>query len=449
MKQVISLALALTLATPALAAEHEAGPAEPVQVAPVTAALTLVAAWQSAQENNHALQSREFLRRAEQHGVREAWAAFLPHIDASGSYGWSRYTRDYGGKVGEVTESENPSRYDVGLSQVIYSHRAAKGVTRARAADRLSAAELDAFRIDIGYLAIEAYLEAASIHAEAQIVAEQVSNEEKRLEQLSEMREHGFASRADTLEAQASLDEIRAEQISLDSKYRAALMHLQAVTGIDSQDLSLQPVSDNSWRSTLLLLERDWLEVALANSGLLQRSRGELALAEETVKLEQASHWPELHLNVRYNQNDTFSTNVLEESRAELQLRLPIYSGGATSARVRQAKERMHAGRYELLDGENSIRSEVARLVEELRGSYSRIQALQAATRSAEVALDVAEQGFRGGVRSLSELLDSRTRLSRTQRSLVVEIHQNLTHQFRLQQTAGTLSESDITKHLP
>lgn len=449
---IAALLLATAQATPVIDPEASAAESTAVNTGDRQTAspfFTAAAAWRSAMENNKGLQSREFVRRAEKHGVREAWAAFLPHIEASGSYGWSEYTRDYGGLVGELTETENPSRYDVGLNQVIYSHRAAKGVSRAKAADRLSGADLEAFRLNIGYLAIEAYLEAARIKAEAQIVTEQVINEEKRLEQLSQMREHGFASRADTLEAQASLDEIRAEEISLKSKHRAALMHLQAVTGIDTAELDLQPAPVNGWRSTLMLLEHDWLGIAMQNSGELQRSRSELDLAEQTVKLERAAHFPELHLSARYNQNDTFSTNVLEESRVEVQLRVPIYSGGATSARTRQAKERMHAGRYELQDAENNIRVEVARLQEELRGSHGRIQALQAATKSAEVALEVAEQGFRGGVRSLNELLDSRTRLSRTQRNLVTETHQNLLYQFRLRQVAGTLSESDVIQTLP
>lgn len=448
---IATLALLLTTAASAetAAPDSQIAPAQEQISTQPPAALDIIEAWRSAMEHNKGLQSKEFIRQAERHGVREAWAAFLPHIDAMGSYGWSRYKRDYGGFVGELTETERPTRYDVGLNQVIYSHRAVRGVTHAKALDRLSSADLEAFRLNVGYLVIEAYLEAARIQAEQQIVADQVANEEKRLEQLQQMRQHGFSSRADTLEAQASLDEIRAELIGLTSKHQAALMHLQAVTGIITGEITLQPAATDAWRATPILIAQDWYETALHNSGELQRSRSELDLAEQTVKLERAAHFPELHLSARYNQNDTFSTNVLEESRVEVQLRVPIYSGGATSARTRQAKERMHAARYELQDTENSIRVHISRLLEELRGSYSRIQALQAATESAEVALEVAEQGFRGGVRSLNELIDSRTRLARTQRNLVTEQYQNLMYQFQLRQTSGTLNENDLRQVFP
>lgn len=444
------LALVSLLAHPALAAS----PADQLVVKPVqqrVAAkqekqelLGMVEAWQSALVNNQGLQSKEFLLRAEREGVREAWSALLPQIDAMASYGWSEHKRDYGRQMGKRTETDNPSRYDVGLNQVIYSREASRGITRARAAESLTEAELDAFRLHIGYLAIESYLDASRVRAEAKVVAGEVTNEERRLEQLESMRKHGFASKADTLEAQARLDETRAEQIALDSEYRAALMHLQAVTGIEMAGRDLRAVPVDAWRSTLLLLERDWVATALESSGELSRARSELKLAKESVKYAQSSHWPTLHLSARYNKNDTFSTNVLEETRVEMQLRVPLYKGGGTSARVRQAREKMHAGQYQVQDTENNVRVEVSRLSEELRGSYGRIRALQAADESAKAALDVAEQGFVGGVRSLNELLDSRTRLSRVQRSLVGEIHRNLAMQFRLRQLSGKLSQADV-----
>lgn len=442
----VLIALCLALAVPAaLAAGQQAETGQPAQDAAAhQLPLALQEAWQAAIDNNHGLRSKEFLLQAERDGVREAWAALLPHLDAYASYGWSEYTRDYGSIVGERDESDGASRYDISLNQVLYSRRAGQGIKYARAAEQLSAADLDAYRLHIGYLAIEAWLEASRLEADIRLVSAQIATEEKRLEQLETMRQHGFASRADTLQAQAGLDEIRAELEQLRSHERAARIHLQAVTGLDARQRSLLPLPADGWRSTPLLLERDWQASALQNSGELQRARSELKLAEQNVKVEQGAHWPEFNLTARYNKNDSFSTNVLEESRVEVSVRLPLYSGGATSARVRQARQRMHAGSYQVQDTENNTRVEVSRLVEELRGSHGRIRALHTARDSAAAALDAAEQGFAGGVRNLNELLDSRTRLSRIERDLNDETHSNAMLQYRLRMTAGTLAEKDL-----
>src|SRR5690554_2267535 len=93
-----ALALVILLIVNVAIAENSASPEQPL--------FTAKDAWYSALENNHGLQSREFIRHADRYGVREAWAAFFPQIDAMGSYGWSRYKRDYGGRVGELTETD-------------------------------------------------------------------------------------------------------------------------------------------------------------------------------------------------------------------------------------------------------------------------------------------------------------------------------------------------------
>jgi outer membrane protein TolC len=206
----------------------------------------------------------------------------------------------------------------------------------------------------------------------------------------------------------------------------------------------LRPVQEGIWRQTPLVLQKDWSEVAAENAAQLRRAEGELELAEATRKAERAAHWPELYLSARYTENDTFATNLRQETRVELQLRVPIYKGGATSSRVSQATERMYAAEYAVRDTLNNVQVEISRITEKLQGSYSRVQALRTAEESARAALDAAEQGFIGGVRSLNDLLDSRNRLSGIRRDVTREVFSNAILQFELRQMAGTLSASDM-----
>lgn len=405
--------------------------------------LSMTEAWQSALQQNRALQSQEFIYLAEKEGVREAWGQLLPQIQATAGYGWSDYVRDFD-LNSTVSDSDTHNRYDISLDQVVYSRKAFKNIGRAKAAESLADDQLQEFRLNIGYLALEAYLEAAQLQAEALVVEKEIANHEKRLQQLDSMRERGFASRADSLEAQATIDQVRAELSGIQSQYRAALKHLESVTGLPLQQRELIRAPVQAWQQTPELIQRDWAALALSSSNTIQRARGELGLAEATHSTEQGSRWPEVFVSARYNENDTFATTLREETRVELQLRLPLYTGGSTSARIRGAEQRMHAGRYQVMDTENAVRVEVARISEELSGSHSRISALLVAQESSNAAQEVADRGFIGGVRSLNDLLDSRNRLSRVERDLSNEIHNNLILQFQLRQVAGTLSEADI-----
>lgn len=444
-KATAALVLLTGFMASALAAEQPEQPAQAGQTEQQPQPLLTVAeAYQSALERNYALQSQEFIYRAEKEGVREAWGALLPQVEATAGYGVSEYTRDFD-LQSSISDTDNHSRYDLSVNQVVYSRRTFKNLDRAKAMESLAADELHAYRLNIGYLVVEAFVQAAQLYAEALIIEKEVENHEKRLQQLDSMRERGFASRADSLDAQARIDEVRAEYTGLQSSYRAALKHLEAVTGLELDERQLSNIPSHAWQATPTLIERDWVPLALANSGDVQTARGELNVAEATHELERGAFWPELYLSARYTNNDTYATNLREETRVELQVRLPLFKGGSNMARARQAKERIHAGRYQLQDTENLVRVEIATVSEELRGSYSRIHSLRAAQESASAALQASERGFVGGVRSLNELLDSRNRLSRVERSLVEELHTNLLLQFKLRQTAGTLSAADIS----
>lgn len=411
--------------------------------AQTTGEVGLVDVYQSALDKNFGLQSQEYAYKAEKEAIREAWAGVLPQVEATASYGTSEYTRDFD-LQSSITDRDDHTRYDVSLNQVIYSHKAFKAISRAKAGEALAAEELAGRELEVGYAAIEAFLRAQMLREETVIVKEERESHERRLEQLEKMRARGFATKADTLDAQARIDEVSAELAGLQHDYFAAIKNLEAVSGISMANQRLQPVSEGIWRKTPLLLQSAWGELAAENAAQLRQAKGELELAEATRKAESAAHWPELYLTARYTENDTFATNLRQETRVELQLRVPIYKGGATSSRVSQATERMYAAEYAVRDTLNNVQVEISRITEELQGSYSRIQALRTAEESARAALDAAEQGFLGGVRSLNDLLDSRNRLSGIRRDITREVFSNAILQFELRQVAGTLSASDM-----
>jgi len=403
----------------------------------------LVDVYQSALQKNFGLQSQQYTYQAEKESVREAWAGVLPQVEATASYGTSEYTRDFD-LQSSITDRDQHTRYDVSLNQVVYSEQAFREIDRAEAGEALAADQLARREVEIGYSAIEAFLRVQMLQAETLIVEQEQKSHERRLDQLENMRSRGFATKADTLDAKARIDEVSAELAGLRHDIQAAIKKLESVSGMQVNGSELKPIPEDVWRRTISLLERDWAELAAKSASQLISAKGELGLAQATRKAERAAHWPELYLSARYTDNDTFATNLRQETRVELQLRLPIYKGGGTSSRVRQATERMYAAEYAVKDTLNQVQVEISRITEKLRGSYSRIQALRTAEKSAQAALEAAEQGFLGGVRSLNDLLDSRTRLSGIRRDKTREVFSNAILQFELRQVAGTLSASDM-----
>lgn len=405
--------------------------------------ITLPQAYESALLNNYQLRSEQAGLSAEGEATREAWSGVLPQITATASYGESRFTRDFDLNK-SVTDTDEHTRYEVSLSQVVYSQKSFDSINRASAGENRTREQFNLSVVNTGFDAIKAYLAASSLRRETGVLERELESHRRRLLQMQKKQERGFATRADVLDAQASVDQTIAELAGLRTELLAARQQFVAVTGLDLSGSSLAPVDESKWQRVPDLLSTNWLDVALRNSGDLKVARADVQFTEVTQDYERAGHFPELYLNARYTENDTFATNLREETRVELQFRLPIYKGGATSARSRQAAYRKEAAVLALQHQEQLIRVEITRLVEGLQGSHEQISALKTARTSASQSLEAAERGFEGGVRSLTDLLEARNRLSRTERDLVREVYKNLRMQFELKQIAGVLSEDDL-----
>ncbi|WP_077530408.1 TolC family protein [Vreelandella utahensis] len=407
------------------------------------AQITLPDVYLSAMATNEGVMSKELQEQAKEESVREAWGKVLPQVDATASYGVSEYTRNFD-RASSITETDTLTRADVQLDQVIYSRETFKEIERAGASADLAGAERRARELEVGFNAIEAYLEANRLQAETDVLEDSLASHQRRLKQMESMQERGLASRSETLDARARMDEVEAELASLRYDYRAAIKNLEAVSGLDVDQKQLAPLPVGVWKRTPAVLDKDWQSLAFSNSAEISRAKREREVADATYERERGAHWPELYLSAQYSNNDTFATTLREELRAELQLRVPLYSGGSTSARARAAHKRERAAEYELRHRKDRVQVEVSRLTETLQGSYQKIRSLKTAESSAEAALEAAQKGFQSGVRSLNDLLDSRNRLTDIRRSLIEQTHKNVMRQYELRQRTGTLSVQDL-----
>jgi outer membrane protein len=405
--------------------------------------VTMVEAYESTMARNFGLRSQESVYQAEQAATREAFAAVLPQIEGSASYGTSWFTRDFGPGQ-RLSDRDESTRYDVSLSQVLYSKRTFENISRARAGEARAELELEGREEEIGFAAVEAYLVVLRLSREVKVIENEQASHQRRLDQLQSKLERGLATRADTLEAQARIDEVGATLAGLRYEFSAARQNLSAITGLDLARRSLAFVQESLWENTPLLLDKPWFEIASEQSSELEVARAEVKVAEAARSAERAGHLPELTFRARHTNNDTFATNLREETRVEIQLSVPIYKGGATTARSRQAAHRLEATELDLRDRGENVAVQIARITTGLEGSYAKIVALEAAQSSGAASLEAAERGFERGVRSLNDVLDARNRASRIQRDLVREIYSNLTLQFELKQVAGVLSKSDV-----
>ena len=397
----------------------------------------------------------------------QARSLMLPQINASGSYSDS----DVNGKstfqqqtaIGTVTnttgflqESET-TQWEVSIRQTIFDFGA--WMTLKKANKTVAQAEID-------YLAAEQALMVRVTTAYFNVLAAQDTLEseqaarqaiEKQLDQSRKRFDVGLIAITDVQEAQAAYDQSIANEIIAKRNLATSKESLRAITdnypsNLLKPDNSLplimpNPQSETEWVNTSLERNLNFLSAQLGTE-----------IARSEVKVQRSGHYPTIGVQAqkRVSESDSFrsdsggdfnpaDTENINEG-VGVQVTVPIFSGGQTSSRVRQAVAQHRATKEKL----ERVGRETTR---NARDSYlgvisgiATVKALQQSVKSSATALQATEAGYEVGTRTTVDVLDARRRLYSSQRNLAVSKYDYLKNIIQLKQAAGTLSKDDLVQ---
>jgi outer membrane protein len=198
----------------------------------------------------------------------------------------------------------------------------------------------------------------------------------------------------------------------------------------------------------------DWVQLALNQNARLISSRLAADITRQDISFERGGHFPSLDLVVSRvgfeSQADITGTTIGEDNSdsrdttASLQLTVPIYLGGATSSRVRQAQYRHLAARERLEHTARQTERDTRDAYLGVNSEVARVQSLRQAAESAKTALQATEAGYEVGTRTSVDVLESRRRLYEAQTVYARSRYDYLLNVLRLQLAAGTLDDQGI-----
>jgi TolC family type I secretion outer membrane protein len=251
----------------------------------------------------------------------------------------------------------------------------------------------------------------------------------------------GAGTRTDIDEAQARLDMTVAQELELKQAVDFTRRELESLVDqplgklatLDPAALKLVPPEPNQIE--------EWTARAVDNSPEIRSLRAQVEAARLQIQKEEAGHYPTLDAiaQTSRNESDTLSTlNTRYRSRAiGVQLNVPIFSGGYTSSRVRQAVAD-HQRAQEVLEA--TRRDLGVRVHKEFRGvteGVLKVRALEQAVASAQVAVTSSRRSFEAGARTLVDVLNAQQQYASAVRDLAQARYVYLVSRVRLQALAG------------
>jgi outer membrane protein len=446
--------------------------------APQAHAVGLLDAYRDALRSDPTLREAAAVRLATLEARPQARAALLPQIEGTGSYEYQDRSGSQtfaqlleSGEIATVTtrfqqDVEPLRQWQLRLTQTLFRwdqwialRQADKQLARAEAEYRAAEQNLMA-RVSQRYFEI--------LNARATLMAAEAAKEAigRQLEQAEKRFEVGLSAITDVQEAQASYDSATATVIQGKRTLAVARESLREITGEYYPDLA------DAGPDTPLIapdppVVDEWVQTALTQNLSLEAARIAAEISRDGIEASRSGHYPAVELFAARTSSDTTATR---KDRAEgipglpdpepqprspadsdfwqdsvgVQVRVPIYSGGAVSSRVREATYLHQVSQNQLERTARETERQTRDAFLSVNSEISRVQALAQAVESSQTALRATEAGFEVGTRTTVDVLVSRRQLFEAQRDYANSRYVYVVNALLLKQAAGILREADI-----
>lgn len=432
---------------------------------PLASAADLDSVYQQALKNDPQIREAQALRLASLESKPQALSALLPQLSAGARYDddeseGSRTTFAPDGLGGiEILTFDSQSNatqesWNVTLTQNVFRWENWVALQRASAQVAQAEADYHAAEQDLILRTSESYFIVLATHdtlAAAQAAHDAIA---RQLEQSEKRFEVGLIAITDVQDAKAAFDSASATLIQAKRNLATAQERLRELTGTTFDEFS-RPGDDMPLEGPDPANAEDWVRLAMEQNARLTSSRLAADIARKDISSERGGHYPSLDLVVRrsgFEYESDFTSGGFsgpnnsdsEDTTVSLQVTVPLYTGGATSSRVRQAEYQHRAALERLEFTARQTERETRDAYLGVNSEVARVQSLRQAVESAKTALQATEAGYEVGTRTSVDVLESRRRLFDAQTIYARSRYDYLLNVLRLRLAAGTLDARGI-----
>lgn len=422
-----------------------------VLLAPHARAEDLLAVYQQAVQNDAQLQAAAAARDAARELKPQALSFVLPNIQAGADTAKNTLRTDSASTFPPSGRAEfNSHAWQVQMVQPLFNWQLIAGLGQAdalvrQANNQYSFAEQELMlRTANRYFAVLAANDGLSF-AEAEKAAIG-----RQLEQAKQRFDVGLIAITDTHEAQARYDLTVSQEIEARRLVANALEALREVTGSGYEKLT--PLAETLPLDPPATVDAEaWVKQGVEQNPLVLAATEAANAARKEIDRQRAGHFPTIDATASYSDSSFNGSRQGagydgEDTIVGLQMKLPIFEGGRTNSRVRQAQKQFMEAQQRLEQQRRATARETRDAYLGVNVSISQVKALAQALVSNQSALEATELGYRVGTRTSVDVLDAERELYRAKRDLAAARYAYVLNVLRLELASGQLSQDDLAR---
>ncbi|WP_017429847.1 TolC family outer membrane protein [Vreelandella jeotgali] len=405
-----------------------------------------------ALDSNAALESAEAVTESTRAAREAEQGNLLPQIRAEGSVAHSeqfeRQTRSGPAGAGNQDDSVNSASFTLEATQALFDALDSREVTRAERQVDQQVYQLAATEQEVLINVASAYFEILRAHEILEARRAQERAIGRQLEQAKEQFDVGLIAVTEVEEAQARFDQSRAERIAAQSNLQVRFEALERLTG--ERYSSIEALADEVPVKAPVPDDRQhWVELAIEKNPRVLASQAGIEVSESNVDIARAGRLPEVNAFARYNHDDNDADGVdgyNAEGQVGVQLSLPIYTGGTTTANIRRNTYQLKSSQYDFEDQRRETVQQVRSRYTQVSNDVSTVEARRQAVVSNQSALDATRAGYEVGTRNIVDVLDAEQNLYNAMADYASARYDYVINLLTLRQQSGVLDEKALEK---
>jgi len=410
-----------------------------------------------ALQNDPVLSSERYQNEAVKELINQGRSLFLPSISALANYDDRSQARKFLNTDSSLSSSSSlftrgtkadydAYGYSVVIRQPLFNYSAYSTYKQILAQTSLSDKKFHLVQQDLMMRISELYFDALLAKDKVELIQSQRLAIQEQLKEAETKFNAGLISITDINEAKTKNDLMEVDLLNAVKDLKIKKREIQSITG--NLPGRLKPLMSSIAFEKMDNLAEEWIDIALQNSTAILIKDAEVEIAKKEIDVRKGEHYPTIDALAsrrRTWDKDGYAFGLRSYSDTiGVEVNIPIFSGGLTSSKVREAQ----LLKDKTVQESEAIRRQVELQVREaylnLQTNLSEIEAYQQALKSSELQLKSTEIGFREGLRNSVEVLNAQQMLFSAKYDLLASRYNYLRNLLNLKHTVGTLSIQDI-----
>ena len=399
-----------------------------------------------AKQNDPSLRAAAATYKAQQESVTVTKGNLYPSITFSGELGYDDIDSP------SIAYGNVSNTLALSLDYPIYSPALSYAVDAVEIGSQSAEVSFNNAEEDLALTTLTEYFNLLIAQSTLQTTQALVKSTASQLDRAKKQYEVGLASITDLQDAQAEYDSVRVNELSARSGVSYAQKALYQRTGKElasipqlSKDYPISLDKNMSVDSLIEKARKDNKQLRILNYTVesaenninIQKSNGRSPTVALTGTLARIDNDYDI-TSTSYPDGVTNSTSIA------LGVSIPLYSGGAINASVRQASAEAESAIEQRASSLQEIELGIRSLYLDLQTSVAQIEAQQQLIRSRTSALEATKAGYDVGTRNLVELLDAQSNLYNAQNTYEQYRYSFVLQQLSLLEITGDLTEDKI-----